>query len=58
MLHWNLCIKKKGIQTQRVEQRLKSHPEIAPPGDPCHMQPPNPDTIVDAKKYSLTGAVS
>jgi hypothetical protein len=28
----------------------------APPGDPYHMQPPNPDTIADAKKCLLTGA--
>jgi hypothetical protein len=27
-----------------------------PPGDPSHMQPPNPDTIADVKKCLLTGA--
>ena len=26
------------------------------PKDPSHIQPPNPDTIVDAKKSLLTGA--
>jgi hypothetical protein len=30
--------------------------ETAPPGDPSHIQTPNPDTIVDAKKYLLTRA--
>ena len=30
--------------------------EIAPPGDPSHIQPPNPDTMVDAKNSLLTGA--
>jgi hypothetical protein len=33
----------------------KGHPKIAPPGDPYHIQLPNPDTIVDAKKCLLTG---
>jgi hypothetical protein len=32
------------------------NPETAPPGDPSHKQPPNPDTIVDANKNLLTGA--
>jgi hypothetical protein len=31
------------------------HPEMAPPGDPSHIQPPNPDTIVYARKILLTG---
>ena len=30
--------------------------ETAPPGDPSHKQPPNPDIIVDANKSLLTGA--
>jgi hypothetical protein len=34
----------------------QDHPETAPPGDPLHIQPPNPDTIVDAHKSLLTGA--
>ena len=34
----------------------KGHPEIAPLGDPSHIQSPNPDTIVHVKKYLLTGA--
>jgi hypothetical protein len=39
-----------------VEQRLKEvHPETAPPGNPSHLQPPNPNTIADAKKCLLTG---
>jgi hypothetical protein len=28
----------------------------APPGDPSHLQIPNPDTIADAKMCTLTGA--
>jgi hypothetical protein len=28
----------------------KGHPETALPGDPSHIQTPNPDTIEDAKK--------
>ena len=31
-------------------------PETAPPGDPYHIQPPNPDTIVDANTCLLTEA--
>jgi hypothetical protein len=27
-----------------------------PPGDPCHKQSPNPDTIAEANKSLLTGA--
>ena len=34
----------------------KDHPETATPGDPSHIQPPNPDTIVNANKSLLTGA--
>ncbi|KRY94190.1 hypothetical protein T11_4960 [Trichinella zimbabwensis] len=30
--------------------------KTAPPGDPSHIQTPNQDTIVDAKKCLLTGA--
>jgi hypothetical protein len=30
--------------------------ETTPPGDPAHIQSPNPDTIVDAKKCLLTRA--
>jgi hypothetical protein len=44
-------------QRQSVEQKLrKGHPVTVPPGDPSHIQPPNPDTIVDANKCLLTGA--
>ena len=32
----------------------KDHPDTAPPGDPSHIQSPNPGTIVDANKYLLT----
>jgi hypothetical protein len=34
----------------------KSHPETAPVGDPSHMLSPKADTIVNAKKFMLTGA--
>jgi hypothetical protein len=34
----------------------KGHPEIAPPGDPSHIQTQNPDTIVDAKNCLMTEA--
>jgi hypothetical protein len=30
-----------GAETER-----KGHPETAPPGDPSHIQPPNPDLMV------------
>jgi hypothetical protein len=30
--------------------------EIVPPGDPSHIQTPNAETIVDAKKCLLKGA--
>jgi hypothetical protein len=32
------------------------HPEAAPPGDPSHKQPQNPDTIAYANKILMTGA--
>ena len=39
-----------------TEERTKDHPETAPPRGPSHIQPPNPDTIVEANKWLLTGA--
>ena len=45
------------LQRQSVEQKLKERPSSAvPPGDPSHIQLPNPDTIVDANKRLLTRA--
>jgi hypothetical protein len=48
------------IWRNSVEQRLKYRPSrdcpTCPPGDPSHIQSPNPDTIVDVNKYLLTGA--
>jgi hypothetical protein len=35
---------------------MKAHQETVPHGDPSHIQSPNADTIVDAKKCLLTGA--
>ena len=34
----------------------KGHPASVPPGDSFHIQLPNPDTIINAKKCLLTGA--
>ena len=39
-----------------VETEAKAIPETAPPGDPSHIQSPNPHTIVDTNKCLLTGA--
>ena len=38
-----------------IWDRRKDHPETAPPGDQSHKQPPNPDTIANARKILLTG---
>jgi hypothetical protein len=44
------------IQRQIVEEKLKENPSRdCRPGDPSHIQLPNPDTIVDANKCLLTG---
>jgi hypothetical protein len=45
-----------GTKYSWKEIQRKFHPEPAPPGDPSHIQTPNPDTIADAKKCLLTGA--
>ena len=37
-------------------KKKKGHPKTVPPGDPFHIQLPNPDTIVDANKCLQTGA--
>jgi hypothetical protein len=34
----------------------KGQLETVPPGNPSHIQSPNPDTIADDKKFMLTGA--
>jgi hypothetical protein len=44
------------IQRPSVKQRLKERPTETAPGDPSHIQSPNPDTIVDVNKCLLTGA--
>ena len=36
--------------------RRKHNLETATPRDPSHLQTLNPETIVDAKKFLLTGA--
>jgi hypothetical protein len=33
------------------------HPETAPPGDPFHTQPPNPDFTVDAGEVIADGSL-
>ena len=44
------------IQGQIEEQGLKKRStETASPGEPPHIQPPNPSIIADAKKCLLTG---
>ena len=40
-----------------IREWRKSHPETAPPGNPSHIQLPEPDTIVVAKKCLLAGAL-
>jgi hypothetical protein len=40
----------------RAETEGKVPPETLPPGDSSHIQLPNPDTTVDAKKSMLKGA--
>jgi hypothetical protein len=35
---------------------MNDHPETAPPEDPSHKQPPNPDIMADANRSLLTGA--
>ena len=45
------------IWRQSIEQRLKERSSnTLPSGDPAHIQSLHPDTIVDAKKYMMTGA--
>jgi hypothetical protein len=34
----------------------KDHPKTAPSRDPSHIHSSNPDTIVDANKYLLSGS--
>ena len=38
-----------------AEPARNDHPETAPPWDPSHIQPPNPDIIAYARKILLTG---
>jgi hypothetical protein len=38
-----------------IKNIFYDHPETAPPWDPSHIQPPNPDTIAYARKTLLTG---
>ena len=55
-LEWGTKYPWKKLQRQSSElRRKKDHPETAPPGDPSHKQPPNPDTIAYASKILLTG---
>ena len=42
-------------KVQSIDGR-NDHTETAPPGDPSHIQPPNPDTIVDANENLPIGA--
>jgi hypothetical protein len=40
---------------KKPKKKKKNHSETAPPGEPSHKQPPNPDTIAYARKILLTG---
>jgi hypothetical protein len=45
-----------GVTGQSLELRKKEGPSRdCPPGDPFHIQPPNPDTITYARNILLTG---
>ena len=49
------CLKE--MQGQKLGQRLKERlSRDCPPGDPSHVQTPNPNTIVNAKMGLQTGA--
>jgi hypothetical protein len=53
----SILLRKRSKYRQNIEQNLKeSHPETVPPGDPYHIQSPNPDTIVDSNECLLTEA--
>ena len=57
-LEWETKYPWKELQRQSSELRQKGrkdYPETAPPGDPSHMHPSNPDTIAYARKILLTG---
>jgi hypothetical protein len=43
------------MEAEISELRWKEGLYSAPPRDPCHKQPPNPDTIVYVSKILLTG---
>jgi hypothetical protein len=43
------------VAKQVKGNRRKDYPETAPPKDPSHKQPLNPDTITYASKILLTG---
>jgi hypothetical protein len=47
---------KYGDKVLSRDEGKKGHPETVPPGDSSHLQLPNPDTIVDAKKCMLKGS--
>jgi hypothetical protein len=43
-------------ETKCAESEGKGHPETAPPGDPSHIQSPNLDVIMNARKCLLIEA--
>jgi hypothetical protein len=43
-------------ETKCGAETRNDHPETALPGEPFHIQPPNPDTFVDANKNLPTGS--
>jgi hypothetical protein len=54
LLHDTTCEFHISIDTLLTSGTIQNH--TAPAGDPSHIQSPNPDTIVEAKKSLLTGA--
>jgi len=53
----NKILKGGNTETQSgAETEGKAMQRLPPSGDSSHIQTPDPDTIVDAKKFLLTGA--
>jgi hypothetical protein len=56
-IHFCICqalaepLRRQLYQAPVSRDRRNDHPETAPPGDPSHIQSPNPDTIVDINNF-------
>ena len=44
-----------GVTETKCGAETEGHPVTVPPGDPLHIQLPNPDTIMDGNTCLLTG---